>query len=246
MHDLERLQKRHLRHDQVDVLLHPEMLACAPAVPAQDTHGVGLVDQDAGVVFLGQRDDLVQGRDVPFHAEDAVDDDELALFERQALQDALQVGHVVVLELVDLRLGQAAGVDDAGVDQAVGDDGVAFAGHRGDDGLVGLEAGAHRLGRFLSRELGQPPLHLLVDIHRPAQETRSAGGHAVAVDGRLGGGLDLGVLHQPQVIVGADHDHVLAPDLDLVAENFLDGGEIRIEVGGHDLLGAGEGKALVE
>ncbi len=233
-------------HDQVDLAFEAEVLGRAAAVRAEDADAVGVVDEDPGPVLPGQRDDARQVGDVALHAEDAVDDDELAGPGIERGEQPLEVLHVVVAVLVDGRERQAAGVDDAGVDHAVDEDVVALPGDRGDDAEVGLVARAEGQGGLAVQELGQPLLELLVEVDRAGQEARAAGPDPVAVDRRLGRRLGQGMIGQAEVVVRADHDHRPAPDLDAVPDRLLDGGEVGVQVGRLELVGPGEGQALVE
>ena len=79
------------------------MLGRAAAVGAEDADAVGVVDHDPGVVFFRQGDDTGEIGDVPFHAENAVDDDELPDVGVQRGQEPFEVRHVVVLVFIHVR-----------------------------------------------------------------------------------------------------------------------------------------------
>ncbi len=77
------------------------------------------------VVASGEGDDLGERRDVPFHAEHAVRDDQLAVAVLAAGERFLQLGHVrVLIDDLARRAGEAHRVDDRRVVQLVGEEGV--------------------------------------------------------------------------------------------------------------------------
>ena len=126
-------------------------------------------------------------------------------------------------------LGHPDAVDDAGVDLLVGDDDV-VAVHDGRDGAeVDLEARAEDQGRLHVDVLGQALLELEMEVECPVEEARAGAARAVLLDGLDGGFLDLGVVGQPDVVVRADHDELLAVDVDFGPLGVLD----RDEVGEH-------------
>ncbi len=206
-----------------------EVLAGAGARLAQHADGVGVVHHDGGVVLGGQGRDAGQVGDVARHAEDAVDGDQLARLGAALLQAGLQGLHVVMVEAHELAEAQQAAVDDAGVVLAVGDDVLAAADQGADDAQVGLEAGGVEDGGLLADQGGQLRLQLQVDVQRAVEEARAGAAAAVLVDGRLDGLLDLRVVGQAEVAVGAHHDDLAAIERDLGILRGADGPEVGIE-----------------
>src|SRR5512143_3259371 len=100
-------------HDDVHLLLEPEMLRGAPAGRSQHAYPVSVVDHQTGAVCLAQASDVGERGNVPFHAVNAVDYDEFASV-AAFLQHELETAHVVVLELPDLGKREPARVEDAG------------------------------------------------------------------------------------------------------------------------------------
>jgi hypothetical protein len=111
--------------------------------------------------------------------------------------------------LVDEALGlaQPDPVDDRGVVQAVGEDGVVRAQQGLEDAAVGVEAGGVQDRVLHPQEGGHPPLQLEVQGLRPADEADA--GHPVApfLQRALGGGQELGVSGEAQVVVRAEIEH---------------------------------------
>ena len=102
---------------------------------------MGVVDHHDGAVLFAEVGELVDGADVAVHGEDAVGDEELAAgLVLDFLQELLGVGDIFVAEDLDLGLGEAGAVDDAGVVELVGEDEVFFAEDAGDGAGVGGEA----------------------------------------------------------------------------------------------------------
>ena len=125
----------------------------------------------------------------------------------------LQVGHVVVPVDVPPGLGEPDPVDDRGVVELVGDDGVLRAGEGREAGLVGVPAGGVEDGVVGLVEARDRLLELLVQHLRSADEPHRAHPGAPLLD-RLDRGLtDAGVVGEPEVVVGGEHDHLAAVHL---------------------------------
>ena len=173
---------------------------------------MAVVHHDQGAVLLGDVADLGQLGDVAVHAEDAVRDDELEAGPGplRRLELGLEIGHVAVLVAEALRLGEPDAVDEGGVVQLVGDDGVVLA-HQGlEDGAVGVEAAGVELGVLHAEEFGQPGFQLGVDVLLPADEPHGGHAEAVGVHDVLGGLAQGRMVGQAQVVVRAEADHLLA------------------------------------
>jgi hypothetical protein len=110
--------------------------------------------------------------------------------------------HVVVA--VALGLAEADAVDDGGVVERVADDGVLGAQDLLEEPRVGVEAGGVEDGVVHAVEASDLPLQLLVDVLRAADEAHAAQAEAVSVQGLLGRAHEIGVVRQPEVIVGAE------------------------------------------
>lgn len=192
--------------DDVDAVHDAVQLGGAAAAGADEADRVRVVDHHHGVVPLGQVADLGERGDVAVHREDAVGDDELAAGAAlgRLLELLLQVGHVAVGVAEAAGLGEADAVDDRGVVEGVGDDGVLGAEDRLEDAAVGVEAGGVEDRVLLAEEGREAGLQLLVHLLRAADEADGRHAVAPAVERRVGGGDDLGVVGQAQVVVGAE------------------------------------------
>ena len=116
----------------------------------------------------------------------------------------------------------------------------------GDQAEVGVVAGGEDEAVFLAEKLGEGGLELLVQVERAVQEPAAGAAGAVAVQG-AGGRLEhLGVVGQAEVVVGPEHDPLLAFDDDHGVFRLRDRLEVRIEPRRLDLIGLGELPALVE
>ena len=108
---------------------------------AHEADGVRVVDHHQGVVLVGQVADAGRLAMMPSIEKTP----SVAISRNRApaasLSLRLQVGHVVVLVAEPLGLAEPDAVDDAGVVQLVGDDGVFRAQQRLEQAAVGVEAG---------------------------------------------------------------------------------------------------------
>jgi hypothetical protein len=169
---------------------------------------VAVIDQQQRAELGGQRCELVHRRQDAVHTEHAVGDDQHgARLAAPGLELAAQVRHVGVFVGVLLRLAQADAVDQAGVDQAVGDDHVLGPQQHFENGRVGVEARGEQHGRGPAEELGQLALQLAVRAMRAADEAH--GRHAVAalLQAALRRSDNFRMVSQAQVIVGAEVKH---------------------------------------
>ena len=151
----------------------------------------------------------------------------------------MEVLHVVVLVAEALGLAEPDAVDDGGVVQLVGDDGVLGPQDGLEQAPVGVEAGGVEDGVLLAHEPGDPGLQLLVDVLGAADEADGGQAEAPLVVGGLGGGDEVRVVGEAQIVVGAHIHHALGQrgidpgplgghddPLVLVGARFPDGGKL--------------------
>jgi hypothetical protein len=130
------------------------------------------------------------------------------------LQPAFQLVHVRVGEAIAFGLAQPHPVDDRGVVQAVGDDGVVLAQQGFEQAAVGVEGGGEQDGVLETQIAGDGRFQLLVDLQRAADEAdRGRAGAPLLLSGDPGLDDPL-VARQAQIVVGAEVQHVAAGDLD--------------------------------
>ena len=132
---------------------------------------------------------------------------------RGLAQPGLELAEVAVVVAQALRLRQADAVDDARVVERVRDDRVLLAGQRLEQAAVGVEAGRIEDRVVGAEEGGEPALELAVHGLGAADEAYRGHAVAVAVERRVGGGDDRRVVGEPEVVVGAEVQH-LAPVLE--------------------------------
>ena len=198
--------------DRADVL-DAEMLGGAAAGLAEHAGGVRLVDDEDRVVLVRQLFEGGQVGHIAFHAEHAVGDDELIAggLALGRVEHPRQLGQVAVLVDEPLGLAQADRVDDRGVVEGVGEDRVLRrGGQRGHHAHVRVPATDEGRRGLAADERADFPLQLEVAGHRPADEADGGGAHAELLDGIAGGGEHLGVVGQTEVVVGGQHDDVVA------------------------------------
>jgi hypothetical protein len=114
------------RDFEVDAVLDAEELSGPGAALPEHAGAVRLVDHETCSESLTQVADLGKRRDVAFHREHAVDDDEhAATVAGRACQRFLELVEAVVTKRAQLRAREKAAVEDRGVVAGVGDNGVA-------------------------------------------------------------------------------------------------------------------------
>ena len=179
----------------------------APAMAAHKAHRVTVIHHHQGAELVGQVADGRQIGDKAVHGEHAVGGDELDAGIRRRLQLFPQVEHIVVAVPVPAGLAQAYPVDDGGVVQLVGDDGVLGAQQGLEQAAVGVEAAGIEDGVVHAQERSQPLFQFLVDGLGAADEPHAGQPEPVLVIAGLGGGDELRVVGQAQVVVGAHVEH---------------------------------------
>ncbi|MCU1555299.1 MAG: hypothetical protein JWM13_2785 [Arthrobacter sp.] len=186
---------------------------------AQKAYGVGVIHHDQGVVLFGELADRFQRRQETVHGEDAVRDDDLPagriLLGRGLDQLGLEVRHVLVGVAEALGLAEPDAVDDRGVVQGVGDHGVLRAEEGLENAAVGVKATGEQDGVLRAEELRDTFLQGQVQVLGAADEAHAGHAEAPLVHRCLGGGDDLRVVREAQVVVGAEVQDVGAGIADL-------------------------------
>jgi hypothetical protein len=173
---------------------------------------------------------ILGGCESSLHREHAVGDDDLPRLGVGALEQRLEVRHVVVPVALLLGEPQPDAVHQRGMVLPVGEDDVVAAEDGGHGGHVGLESGGAGERRLAVEELGQARLQLLVQGQRSVQQAAPRAGGPETTDGLERSLLHPRVTGEAEVVVGADHDHPAALDVDLGAPvRCLDGAEVRVE-----------------
>ena len=139
-------QDIHTAHD-------PMMLVGAAPVLAHEAHRMRIVHHDQRAVFVGQVADVGQVRDVAVHREHAVCGNQAKPCPSRLLQLCLQVLHIAVQVAIALRLAQPHAINDAGVVQFVGNDGVLRPEQGLEQAAVGVETRGVKNGVFGAQEL---------------------------------------------------------------------------------------------
>ena len=177
-------------------------------VLAGNADGMGLVDDQHGVVRLGDRGQLDERCGVAEHGVDGLDEDEGTRLGAVA-QGLLDCGEVVVTrDHQRTGLGQPTGIDQGRVHMGVADDQRVRVGEGGDDPEVGVVARGEGEGGGMSGERREGRLELGVQLEGAGDEPRCAGaGSPLPRRGRRG--LDHArVAAEPEVVVAGQVDDV--------------------------------------
>jgi hypothetical protein len=191
---------------QVDILLHVQLRRGAAPLRAENAGSVGIVHNQAGVVFLLQRHDLLQQPDVAVHAVDAVDDDRSRrVFLSRAPENALQVLHVVVPEEKELRAARLRAHKQAGVGPLVENGQVAGAGQGQQRAHHRHHSAGERDRGLTSLEQRNLPLQIEMSLGGAGQQPRAHGrSNAVSLHDLHHVRTHLRMHGQSQVVVGAE------------------------------------------
>jgi hypothetical protein len=144
-----------------DIRGDSQVCAESPSVGSHDAKRVSLVDVEGGIVVPGEPEELGEGRDVGVHAEEGLGNEESSS-SGWAVAAKEARGGVKVEVRVDSQLGpgQAAGIDDGGMDGAIGDEEVVRTGKGGDGTEIGLVARWEEEGGLGLDEVGEGSFEL--------------------------------------------------------------------------------------
>ena len=171
---------------------------------------VAIVDHRQRAVALGEITDGGEVGDIAVHREDAVGDDQLEARARGVglLEARFELVHVGIGVAVAARLAQPDAVDDRGVVQRVGDDGVLSVEQRLEDAAVGVEARGEQDCVVLAEMRGDGLLEFAMQGLRAADEAHRRHAEAEVVKRALGRRNDFRMIGETEIIVGAEIDHL--------------------------------------
>ena len=171
---------------------------------------MAIVDQHQRAVTVGERADLLQFGDIAVHREHAVAGDELEPRARAVrfFQAILELVHVRIGEAIAFGFREPHAVDDRGVVEAVGNDRVGFVEQRLEHAAIGVETGRESDRVVLAEVLGDRLLERAMERLRAADEAHRGHAEAEFVHRPPGGGDDIGVVGEAEIIVGAEIDRL--------------------------------------
>ncbi len=210
--------------DDVDPIHHAAIFVGATTVFADKADGVGVIHHYQRIVFVRQIADGFEVGDDAIHGEDTVGGDQLeaGAIGVSLLELGFQLGHVVVGVAIALGLAQPHAVDDGGVVEGIGDDGIFGAEQGLEQAAIGIETGGVEDGVFGAEEGRHLLLQRFVLILGAADEAHRGHAEAVAVESLMGGSDQIRVVGQSQIVVGTEVQHLLTADGDA---GLLGGGD---------------------
>lgn len=223
---------------EVNTTLGTSVLGGTTTGGTKVTSGVGLIDPDEGVVLVSEVADLLEGSDITIHGEDTIGDDDSVSLVLAALELLLKIGHVHVQVSQSLSLAETNTIDDGGVVELIGDDGVLGVEEALEETSVGIEARGVEDAVLEAVELGDLALELLVEVGGTADETDGGEAETVGIEGLLGGLDEDGAVGETEVVVGAEVDDLAVSSLDFDLGELLGGDDtlILVGAGGLDVL----------
>lgn len=226
-HGPERLRKG--SHDDLDVIINPEVMNHAATLGADHTKGMGFVDIHDGPVFLCSFNHGRQVSHITRHAEDTIHDNEASRVLRDTLEAVAKRLNGVVAVGNQLGGSNLATLDDRSVVLPVTENDILILRQGRKRPLIGKETGREEECALPSKKGGQRLLELVVERDSSIQQPRT-GTTGTEFSGRLTSGLDdPGVLRQTEVVVRPDHDLLLTLTDHMIAITLLDAAEIGIE-----------------
>jgi hypothetical protein len=193
--------------ENIDAAHHVVMLVRAAAARAHKADGVGVVNHHERAVFIGEVADDGEVCEITVHRKHTVGDNQNAARALGLGELRGEVGHVVVLVAEALGLAEAHAIDDGGVVEFVGNDGVLGAEQRLEQTAVGVETRRVKDGVLGAEKVGELFLELFVDFLRAANEPYAGETIAPFVERLMRGGDDLRMVREAKVIIGAHVQH---------------------------------------
>ena len=139
-------------HDDLDIIVEPEMVDHTAPLRADHTKRMGLVDIHDGIIFLGCLHHRRQVSHVAGHTEDAIHDDEAARLLGYTLEPVAERIHGIVTVGNKTSRGDLTPLDDGGMVLTVTKDDIVRLGQGGKGTLVGKESGGKKQGAFTAKE----------------------------------------------------------------------------------------------
>ena len=187
----------------------------AASVLADKAYRVRVVHHHHGLIPIRQVADTVKLGDIAIHGKDAVGSNQAMARRLRLLQLRLQILHVAVAIAQARSFAQTDAVDDAGMVQLVGNDGVLGLQQRFKQAAVGVEAGTVEEGVFAAQERAQTLFQLLVQRLRAADEAHAGQPIAPLIESLPRRRDHDGMIGQAQIIVRAQvENRGAACDLD--------------------------------
>ncbi len=163
---------------------------------------MAFVNAHHGVVLFGEVADFIQLRNGAVHGKSAVGENEAAAGGLGCLQFFLQIGHVVVFVAKALRFAQTNAVNNRGVVEFVGNDGVLFRQQRFEQAAIGIECCRVENGVFHAEKFRNFGFQFFVNVLCAADEPHRRQTKAVRIYGRFGGFNNRRMRRKPEVVVG--------------------------------------------
>ena len=214
-------------HHEVDLVQHPLRLGAAEAAIAVRAEGVRLVHHEVGVRLPAGLHHLAEWRHVAVDRVEAFDDHEAVLpARRKASELAGEAVRSVVAEADDGRAAETRRVVEAGVAVGVEQHEVAGRAQGADHREVALVPGREDDGRAPAEGLGQLAFEVTVHCQGAVGDARSGGRASEPVESAFGGGDDVRVQRQSEIVVrpederAASRDHDLAGTRDVVDDRL--------------------------
>ena len=208
------------------------MLADAPAGRPHGAQRVRFIDQQQRLVFLPELQEAWQFGEVSIHAVDALDGDQnAAIAVAHFGQQDVEGLPVVVGKGATRSAGEHGALDDRVMGQNVVEDQIVRPEQVADAGDVGGMAGDEDDRGRGGQESGQGLLQITMHLLLAGDQATGAGAGAVAVDRVLGGGGDLRMVGQADVVIDAEVDERTPVDAGYASGSALVDAKIRVVAG---------------
>ena len=188
----------------------------ARAAPAADhAQPVRVVRHQPGVMFVGERQQFGERRQIAVHGEHTVGDDQrVVVFGAMPLKQFARMGDVVVAKRHHRAARQLRAGEQAGVRQLIRQHQPVAADQHRDDAGIGEIAGAEHHGGLRLLDAGEPRLQLRIQRVVAGDQARGAGAGAIGLDRGLRRLLDGRVLGQVEIVVAGKRQQAAAVALD--------------------------------
>ena len=179
------------------------MFVRAATGTADEPNRVRIIHHHQGFVLFGEIANALEIGDVAVHGKDAVGSDHAEAGPGGFRQLGLKIRHVVVAVAQTPALGKAHAIDDAGMVEFIGNNGVFGTKQSFKQAAVGIEAGPVKNSVLGSKELANTLLQLLMNALRSANKTNRRHAVSPAVQRRACGGDHGRMVRQSKVIICA-------------------------------------------
>jgi len=186
--------------------VNPEVGGRSRASRPQGAQGMCVVDKHTGTMAFRDAEQRVQSADIPVHGIHTIDHDQATAARAQPGKLYIEIGYVVVGEMLYLHPCQPASIEQAAMRTDIQHGHIAWPQHGTEHCQVGVITGVESGHRLHPEKICQRLFQFMVNPGRSGQQAHAPCPGTITLDGGNGPGHDGGVAYQAQIVIGRKHE----------------------------------------